>query len=250
MTKLALGAAVYFDHELATDPRPLVTLWSRIATQPELRCWTLTAKRTTKPLDFNIDQLTSRIESGETTAVGVETYNRDVTIIAQTTPAASLDRRPPAPRWKYDLAVALGGDQVARLGQETVVTALCEFAGAVAASAGIVIWSASLDFARALALLSSGPDLPHAHVTALVDAQVTRSHWGNVIRGPEWGTFLSAAHVATLAGRALPVAKTIPLTSGGAFVQLTPEPFDVEAPPPALAELREALAPAMASPRS
>jgi len=245
MTKLALGAAVYFDHELAADPRPLVTLWSRIATQPELRSWALTAKRSTKPVDFDAAQLTSRIESGDTTAVGVETRNRDVTIIAQTALAASLDRRPPAPRWRYDLAVALAADRVAALGQDAVITALCEFASAVAAAAGIVVWSASLDFARALALLSSGPDLPRAHVTALVDAQLTRSHWGKVIRGPEWGTFLSAPHVASLAGRVLPVAKTIPLASGGAFVQLTAEPFDVEAPPPVLAELRTALAPVM-----
>jgi hypothetical protein len=246
MTKLALGAAVYFDHELAADPRPLVTLWSRIATQPELRFWTLTAKRSTKPAEFNVAQLTSRIESGETTAVGVETRNRDVTIIAQTTPAANLDRRPPAPRWTYDLAVALSDDRVAALGRDVVIAALCEFAGAVSASAGVVVWSPSLDFARALAFLSSGPDLSRAHVTALVDAQITRSRWGNVIRGPEWGTFLSAAHVAKLEGRTLPGANTTPLASGGAFVQLAVEPFDVEAPPPALAELRAALAPVLA----
>jgi len=128
-----------------------------------------------------------------------------------------------------------------------VIIALCEFAGAVAASAGIVVWSPSLDFARALALLSSGPDLPRARVTALVDAQVTRSRWGAVIRGPEWGTFLSATHVAMLEGCTLPVAKTIPLASGGAFVQLTDEPFDTEVPPAELAALREALAPVMAS---
>jgi hypothetical protein len=245
MTMLALGAAVYFDHELAADPRPLVTLWSRIATQPGLRSWSLTAKKVTKPIDFSAAQLTARIESGETTAVGVESRDRDVTIIAQTASAASLDRRPPAPRWKYDLAVGLAEDQVVALGEDAIVAALCEFAGGVAASAGVVVWSPSLDFARSLALLSSGPDLPRAQVTALVEAQTNRSHWGDVIRGPEWGTFLSAAHVATLADRALPVVKRIPLASGGAFIQLTNEPFDVEAPPERLAALCEALAPVM-----
>jgi len=242
---LALGAAVYFDHELAAEPRPLTTLWSRIATQPSLRSWLLTPKGATKPVDFDAAQLASRIESGKTTTVGVESHSRDVTIIAQTAPAASLDRRPPAPRWPYDLAVALSAEHVAALGQDAVIAALCEFAGAVAAAAGVVVWSASLDFARALALLSSGPDLPPPQVTALVDAQITRSHWGDIIRGPEWGTFISATHVAALADGRLPVAKTIPLSSGGAFIQVSAEPFDVEAPPPALAVLREALAPVM-----
>lgn len=249
MTTLALGAALYFDHELAADPRPLTTLWSRIATQGELRSWTLTAKGATKPVGFDATQLAMRIESGETTTVGIETRSRDVTIIAGTGRAASLDRRPPAPLWSYDLVVALADERVVALGQDMIVKALCEFAGAVAATAGIVVWSASLDFARSLALLSSGPDLPRQHVSALVEAQVNRSHWGNVIRGPEWGTFLSAALVAKLGGRVLPVAKTIPLASGGAFVQLTLERFDVEAPPPALADLRDALAPVMAPSR-
>jgi hypothetical protein len=242
MMKLALGAALYFDHELAVDPRPLAALWERIATQPALRSWSQTATSSTKPVDFNPAQLATRVASGKTTTVGVESRSRDVTIIAQTAPAETLDRRPPAPRWKYDLAVGLAADRVDALGQEAVIDALCEFAGATAASAGIVVWSASVDFARALAFLSSGPDLPPARVTALVDAQVARSRWGEVIRGPEWGTFLSAAHVAMLAGATLPVVRTVPLTSGGVFLQATVEPFDVEAPPPVLASLREALA--------
>jgi hypothetical protein len=245
MTKLALGAAVYFDHELAADPRPLVTLWSRIATQPGLRSWLLTAKSATKPVDFDAAQLASRIESGTTTTVGVESRDRGVTIIAQTAPAASLDHRPPAPRWQYDLAVALSAEHVATLGQDAAVAALCEFAGAVSASAGVVVWSTSLEFARALALLSSGPDLPPPHVTALVQAQITRSRWGDIIRGPEWGTIMSAAHVAALADVRLPVAKTIQLSSGGGFIEVSAELFDVDAPPPALAVLREALAPVL-----
>ncbi|MBX3160717.1 MAG: hypothetical protein KF773_32425 [Deltaproteobacteria bacterium] len=240
---LALGAALYFDHELAADPQPLVTLWTRIAKQPGLRSWTLPATSSSKPVDFNPARLAARIASGKTIVVGVETRNRDVTITVGTTPSAQLDRRPPAPRWKYDLAVGLGADRVAALGQDNIVEALCTFASATAASAGIVVWSASIDFARALASLSSGPDLQPAHVTALIDAQVSRGRWGDVIRGPAWGTFLSAAHVAALGGRALPVARTMPLSSGGAFLQATLEPFDVEAPPPVLAELREVLAP-------
>ena len=240
---LALGAALYFDFELAADARPLVALWGRIATEPDLRSWTLTHGGMTKPVAFNPKRLASRIESGATTHVGVELRTRELLIVAGTALADRLDRQPTSPRWKYDLSVTLAANRVDAIGRDVVISALCDFAGSVAADAGVVLWSTSVDFARALSSLSSGPDLPPAQVVAYMDAQTNRAHWGAVIRGPEWGTFLSAAHVATLAGRELPVAARAPLRSGGAFLQATREPFDYAAPPPELAVLREALAP-------
>ena len=120
------------------------------------------------------------------------------------------------------------------------MTALCDFAAGVAATAGVVLWSPSLSYARALALLASGDDLTKEQASRVSDAYYWRSKWGDVIRGPEWGTFLSAAHVAKLAERELPAAVTR-LFSGGAFVQVTAEPFDVDVAAPALAALREAL---------
>jgi hypothetical protein len=59
------------------------------------------------------------------------------------------------------------------------------------------------------------------------------------------GKFLSVTHVDKVAGRPLPAAKTIRLSSGGAFVQATAEPLDVDAPPDALVALRDALSPVM-----
>lgn len=234
-----LGAVVYFDHDLASDPQPLEELLRRLDVISGLRAWTARAKSSTKPAPFVMDKLLAAVRSKETVTVGVETGDRGVTLIAAT--GAPGGNHPPG--WKHDLVLAMSEAQLATFGQDVLVTALCEFAGAVAANAGIVLWSRSLSFARALALLASGDDLTKHQASRVTDAYYWRPKWGEVIRGPEWGTFLSAAHVAKLAGRALPAAKVSPLSSGGLFVQATSEPFDVDEPPAALATLREALAP-------
>lgn len=242
--KLHLGAVLYFDHEFAADPAPLAALVRRLAVLPGLRQWWATARSSVKPMPLELETLIAKVKAGATVTVGVESEHRDVTIVAATEPAAALSQTRPR-AWKYDLVVGLGADQVAALGLNDVIAALCEFADAVGATAGIAVWSPSSAFARALALLASGNDLTPEQTAQITDAYYWRPSWGKAIRGPEWGTFLSAAHVATLAGKPLPAAKIIRLTSGGAFLQLTPEPFDVDHPPAALAELRTALAPVM-----
>jgi hypothetical protein len=240
---LNLGAVVYFDHDLAADPAPMEALLGLLRDTPELRMWTARAKSSTKPVPLSIEKLMASLRAGGIVAVGVETPDRAVTLNASTGPSSSTLPR----AWKYDLVLALSNAQVAALGIAAVETALCDFAAAVAATAGVVLWSPSLSYARALALLASGDDLTKEQASRVSDAYYWRSKWGDVIRGPEWGTFLSTAHVQKLAGRELPAAKTIVLSSGGPFVQATADPFDVDAPPTALEALREALAPVLPS---
>lgn len=140
------------------------------------------------------------------------------------------------------MVLSFASTQVSKYGIDELIATLCDFAAAVSATAGVALWSPSLSYARALAFLSSGDDLTKEQAGRVADSYYWRSKWGEVIRGPEWGTFLSAAHVAKLEGRPLPAAKLTWLATGGAFVQATAQPFDVDAPPPELALLREALA--------
>ena len=238
-----VGAVVYFDHDLAADPAPLEARLRPRAGVPGLRSWTARARSSTKPVPFVMDKLVAAVRSRETVSVGVETADRSVTLIASI--GAPGSNHPPG--WKYDLVLAMSDAQLTALGQGAVLDALCDFAGAVHVNAGIAVWSPSLSYARALAVLASGDDLTKAQTTRIADAYYWRPRWGEVIRGPEWGTFLSRAHVARLDGRALPAAKVVPLASGGMFVQATAKPFDIDEPPPALATLCEALAPVMPS---
>lgn len=250
MSELSLGAALYFDHELAAAPAPIARLWKRLAKPAKLRQWWATAKSTQKPKLLDLDALVAKVASGSATCAAVETEQRGLLVVAQTTPRASLDEGVPPRRWKYDAVIAIGPDELATIGRDEVLDALCEFAGAVSAVAGVVVWSESLAYASALAMLSSGSDLTSAQAERVTDSYYWRTHWGAVIRGPEWGTFLSAAHAATLGDLSkLPATKVVPLASGGAFVQLTADPVDVDVESPKLDELRAALTPVMPAER-
>lgn len=239
--RLHLGAVVYHDHDLTADPAPLDVLLRRLGSTPGLLAWSARASSSTKPAPFDRDKLVAKVRSSETVTVGVETPDRSLTLIASTgAPDSGLPRA-----WKHDLVLALSNAHVASLGLEVVIGAMCDFASEVDVKAGIALWSPSLAFARALAFLASGTDLTKEQAGRVTDAHYWRRQWGDVIRGPEWGTFLSAAHVAKLDGRALPAAKVISLASGGAFVQATSEAFDLETPPPSLDALRDTLAPVL-----
>lgn len=65
----------------------------------------------------------------------------------------------------------------------------------------------------------------------VTDGLYWRPRWGEVIRGPAWGTFLGAQHVDKLGGiarieRESGCARVIALSSGGAYLQTTAEPTD------------------------
>ncbi|HEX7702873.1 MAG TPA: hypothetical protein VF403_19175 [Kofleriaceae bacterium] len=115
----------------------------------------------------------------------------------------------------------------------------------VVVHAGIVFWASSATYASAFATGGLTVGLSAAEQRAVRDSHDRSNHWGRIIRGPTWGTFLNAKQVAALDDvSTLPASKIVRLASGGAFVQLTPinEPTDVDSPSPRLDELRSALA--------
>ena len=58
----------------------------------------------------------------------------------------------------------------------------------------------------------SGSDLTKEQANRVTDSYYWRTYWGDVIRGPEWGTFLSTNHVAVLGDLSkLPAAKIVTL---------------------------------------
>jgi hypothetical protein len=250
MSELGLGTAIYFDHELAADPAPIAALWRRIANRPGPRQWWSTPRTSHKPVALDLEALVAKVASGALTAAAIESEDRGLLAMAAVTRGDALDPGFPPRAWKYDAVIAIGPAELAAIGRPEVLDALCTFAGAVDAQAGIVVWSRSLDYARALAMLASGNELTPEKASGVTDAYYWRSQWGRVIRGPEWGTFLSPRHVEILGDPArLPAARVVRLASGGAFVQLTVEPVEVEIANPQLAALRDALASVMPSPR-
>lgn len=170
-------------------------------------------------------------------------------MLAQTTPAARLREGVPPRHWKYSAAITIAPTTLARLGAQSALDAIVAFADAVDVKTGIVFWAESFSYAGALAMGAGGGLTPEQE-SRVADSLYYRTHWGRIVRGPEWGTFVSAAHVAALGGSTVLAAqaeKVVPLRLGGAFVQLTTvdEAPPIDAPSARLDALRSALAPVL-----
>jgi hypothetical protein len=147
--------------------------------------------------------------------------------------------------WDYDTVIALPPNVVDQIGATTAIDAIVAFADAVVVQAGIVFWASSPTYASAFATGGLTSGLSAAEQRTVRDSHDQSNHWGRIIRGPTWGTFLNAKQVAAFDDvSTLPASKIVRLPSGGAFVQLTPvnEPTDVDSPSPRLDELRATLA--------
>ena len=206
-TSPALGCVVYFDTDLSADASPLVALWERLTPGGpacQLTQWT-SSERTQqlhKPKPFDAISLRHKIESGKTASAAIETRPSTpdperLLLLAQTTPAAKLRESVPPRQWRYSVVVALGPIPLSRLGPQAVVDAVVAFADAVMVKAGVMHWTETTSYAGALAM-GAGGGLTAMQEDRVADSLYWRSHWGRIIRGPEWGTFLSAAHVDQL----------------------------------------------------
>lgn len=231
----ALGCALYFDTDLSANPEPLAGLIRSIFGEAsrELTQWTTSEKtqQVGAPAPFKLAALLRRISSGAVASAAVETPPRTLDqdrrlVLAQTTPAAKVRDDVPPRSWRYNLVAALGRASVRELGAARVIDQLLLFAGAVRAKAGVVHWADSASYASGLAM-GAGGGLSPAQEARVADSWFWRPHWGRIIRGPAWGTVLSEEHVDRMGGLARIESgcgcfRVAPLSSGGAFLQLTP----------------------------
>ncbi|MBA3541016.1 MAG: hypothetical protein H0T79_15505 [Deltaproteobacteria bacterium] len=250
MTNLSLGAAIYYDTDLSTDPAALRTLWEALTQeiQAPLIQWTGTVSQVGKKGPLDLAKLDHAVASGDCATAAIETAASGLLVLSHTTPAARL-KEPLVPRpWRYDTAVAISGELLSPLGRQQAVEAIVGFADAVAAKAGVVYWTDSVAFASALATGGLGSGMTSEQEHTARDSHDLSNHWGRIIRGPAWGTLLGAAHVAKLGDvTRLPATRVMPLNSGGAFVQLTEidDAVSIDEPSPELEQLRAALAPVL-----
>ena len=255
MVDLALGCALYFDTDLSADPTALFALWERLApaSSSQMTQWTTSerSQQVEKPAALDIDTLRHRITAGETASAAIETAPKTpdrecVLVLAQTTPAARLREGTPPRHWRYSLVVAMGAGPLSRIGRRVAVDAIVEVADRVAVKAGVIHWAQTTSFASGLAMGAAGAGLSADEEARITHSLYWRSHWGRIVRGPSWGTFLGKSHVAqldNLAALGARCARAVMLESGGAYLQLTnvDEPVDVAASDQRLTHLRQAL---------
>jgi hypothetical protein len=231
-SELALGAALHFDTELAADPQPFARLVAALADDTTgLFRWSLDLRnRPREPAPLHFARLPASIKLGRTSVIGIQTPRGTPPaerLLAQAgvAPRAAHPERIVQTRCLYDAIIGLGHARAT----EHAVAAIVAFADAVAARAGVVHWATSPGYADGLASFGGDGTLSAAQIDHITDMMYWQPRWGDVIRGPAWGTFLSAAHVATLGGIARvehdsPCARVVALASGGAFLQATPKP--------------------------
>jgi len=231
----ALGAALYFDAELAREPAPFATLVEAVAgarsRDGAFVHFTVPLGKDTTPVGkpLNLTTLTHRITDGTAFAAGVETAPKTpadarLWLRAQTGPADAKARYSKT-ACRYELDAHFGPARLRELDSRRVLDALYAFADAAGARAGTLHWATATAFAAGLATLTYDglSEAQEQRVGALAEDP---SRWGDAIRGPAWGTVLSPAHVATLGGaakveREAPCAKVVPLPSGGAVLEAT-----------------------------
>lgn len=230
----ALGAALYFDVELAIDPRPFAAVVKTLADSSRTSClqWTMDVENDgPPPTSFDLDALISLIAAGSVSTAAVETVPQTpdadrMFVSAGTTPAAKRPERFVHTRCRYDFKASIGAARLRDLGASRALEAIVEFGDAVAARAGVVYWADTTVYASCLASFAHNDLLSREQSDHISDLMYWRPRWGDLIRGPAWGTFLGATHVATLGG--IPIieresgARVVALRSGGAFLQATP----------------------------
>jgi hypothetical protein len=247
---LSLGAALYYELDLSTGPTPLRGLWDALTRDlpaSGLVQWTGTVSRVGKKQAFDLVELEAAVATGNAATAAIE---NDGGLLVLSHAAAAADLRAPlVPRpWRYDTAIAISSDDLAKIGSQRAVDAIVAFADAVAVQAGILYWTDSVVYASALAVGGVGGGLTSEQERHVRDSHDLSNHWGRIIRGPAWGTFLNAAQVAILGDlMELHPARVVPLRSGGAYVQLTVvgEATSIDEPSPPLDRLRAALAPVL-----
>jgi hypothetical protein len=219
---------------LADDPAPLEALIHSLFSgfvADQLRNFYIPddAQKAPPPSDFDPKKLVERIRTGATWLASVHSTPgtpdaEEVEISVGTVGAARSSRS--LTKCRYALTGAFGPAQLARIGVSQALDAILTFAGAVAVRAGVLHWATTTVYASCLASGGGSNQLTREQNSHITDLLYWQPRWGNVIRGPQWGTFLAAEHVRALGGidaitRESGCARVIALRSGGAFLQAT-----------------------------
>lgn len=231
----ALGAAIHYDFELATNPEPFETLVRNLfgisSPSGEFRHWhiDLKRKRTPPPPAFDLARLVRLVRRGVSSAAAEATNAEDpdrLLVVAGTRPLEAAPERFTMTKCRYDAVIVAGANRLRQLGPQRMIDAIVEFADAVAARAGVVHCATTSTYAAGLASCGGSMELSRDEVGHITDLMYFRSQWGDVIRGPAWGTFLGPSHVDRLGGAAkviasAPCARVTSLSSGGGYLQAT-----------------------------
>lgn len=241
---MALGVAIHFNRPLSGDPGPLERLLSAIwggATVDSRfgkHVYGVPGVMKLKSRSgYERDRILEMIRDGGADMVLLtpRTVPEEGGVFDLSVDCASPDRLPDEAEdrpWRYQLGLAIGSRHLEAIGHDAVVTSVLATAEELDAVAGVIFPASSDNAATALVTLAGGDGLPREVKRRIRPLLMMADQWGDTIRGPEWGTLLSAKHVDQLGGidavTTMGTWTTRALSSGGAYVQLTPSPDDMD----------------------
>jgi len=166
---VALGAALYFDHDLSAEPTPLVRLLEELfgesAPASSLVQWfhRVDNQRATPGTNYELAAFERKLRRGETSTAAVETPPKtpetdQVMVLAHTTPSARLPT-PLNQAWRYDLVIAVGPRWLERLTPGRMVKAVIAFTAHRNARSGhrVSVHDAQLISCRSPRAISASP---------------------------------------------------------------------------------------------
>ena len=234
--EFALGAAVHYDFVLAEDPTPLADIVRNLFGERSVdgrftHFYVWDDKRKAPPsVPLDLRKLLRLVTEGRVWLAAAQTAPKTPDAEEMAVDAGTVPRDRPArslTKCRYQLAASFGALRLREVGAQRALDAIIEFADAVSVRAGVVHWAETRRYAACLATGGASDQLSEAQNRHVSDLLYWRPRWGDVIRGPQWGTFLGAAHVDALGGlarieRESGCARVAGLRSGGAFLQATP----------------------------
>jgi hypothetical protein len=233
----ALGVAVYHAHSFFANRRPLVAfLDAMYAGRTDLTQW-VHARRPTRRVSpssaYDQEALLRTVSDGNATAIAVETSPTTVdgeneAIIADVAPLSDPPPEAIGRPWPYRVAAVYGSQSTASRGLSHILPPLLALADEISPLAGVIFPAESASFAHAFATGTFGGLTAEQERRVREHVVWKQDRFGEVIRGPEWGTFLSANHVARMGGMVRisaesQCAQVVPLRGGGAYLQVTAE---------------------------
>lgn len=241
---MALGLALYFNQDIS-DTAVLEKFFNTVVQGQSLSAYFLQqifiSQKTNNPSKsavFNVSRFIAKIKQGKSRmALAInqdETGQELATLSLDCSPKASALKEIESQVWLYELTFFIDTTKYPEFTPEVFVESGLILANELNPIAGVII-SGELPYLSHYLQCAGSDGLSQKQIQRIDALYHQRSRWGaDIIRGPEWGTFLSEKQLIQLGGydrlkESIKDCKLVMLDKGGIYLQI-PENQTIENP--------------------
>ena len=242
---MALGLVLYFNEDIRDHTAALEEFFSTAVKGQNFSAYFLQqifiSQKTNKPgksAAFNLSRFITKINQGKSRmalAINQNDAGHEFSVLSiDCSPKASAIKEVESQAWLYELTFFIDTAKYPEFTPEIFVELGLILANELNPIAGVII-SGELPYLSRYLQCAGSDGLNQKEIQRIDTLYYQRSRWGaDIIRGPEWGTFLSDKHLAQLGGydsfkTAVKDCKLTMLNKGGAYLQM-PENQNIENP--------------------